>query len=83
MTDRQVAGTNLFGFHPNIEEGENLQIYSPNAYQALSLAYDSKIDSYGKEGLSAMKFKVSTKDLFSFIGIEELNQNFFQLVIYF
>lgn len=43
VTDRKVEGTNLFGFHPNIKNGENLQIFVNQAHQSMNLTFSSEI----------------------------------------
>ena len=83
ITNRKISGTNLFGFHPQIKEGENLQIYLTQAYQSFTLVFDKIIPSYGSEGIKAYSFKLSTgEEPLSFVGIEELNQNYLLLVLF-
>lgn len=40
VTERRVSGTNMFGFHPDIESGENLKIFVSQAYQPAVLSFE-------------------------------------------
>ena len=43
-TDRKVAGTNLLGFNPLIDQSMNLMAYFQQAYQPIKLEFDSEIN---------------------------------------
>lgn len=87
MSDRKIAGTNVLGFHPYIDSGENLLAYISQAYQAMTLVYKeetSYVDTTQLKGsLRAIKYKIvlntKSESNSSFIGLEELNQNYFEL----
>lgn len=91
VTNRKVAGTNLLGFHPNIKSGENLQVFVNQAHQSMDLVFASEM-SYQQPGetknpINAYKYSIEMtgdgKSKPSFVGIEQLNQNYFELVIIF
>jgi hypothetical protein len=46
VTTRKITGTNILGFSPFIDSGENLLSYFSQAYQGITLVYDSNIASY-------------------------------------
>jgi hypothetical protein len=43
VTNRKIEGTNLLGFRPFISSGDNLLAYISQAYQSMTLVYDSDI----------------------------------------
>lgn len=61
VTDRTISGTNLFGFHPNVEEGEALQIYLTQAYQPFTLVFDKIETSYANKDITVYRYRISDK----------------------